>query len=586
MSLIEVSNVYYAYADGCVALRDVSIKIERGERVAVLGPNGAGKSTLFALLNGLLQVSSGSVYVDGLMVEKNNLFKIRSKVGMLFQDSDDQLFNSTVRQEVAYGLRNMRIAGEDLEDTINWALEAVGISGYGDKSPHNLSGGEKKRVALASVLAMKPEVLVLDEPTSGLDPQGVSSLVKLLNEINKNMGITLVFSSHDADIIPLLADRIYLMNAGSMVNSGGTGEVFAQKDLIRKTGLRLPRVAHLLEILDKYDCLHTGQLPLTIGQARRVLGEACRAAELNEKKYEADGHLMTQQADHTPSRDPDYLQNSPLGHGHPKRADKLGILLAAFGTAIAEAREGYRQFEQMVRDRYPGVPVAWAYTAHKVRRKLAEKGLAHDSLAVALSRLHDQGVTNLAVQSLHSVPGVEYHWTQAQAQAFHHPRKGFRELSVGTSLLHDEDDLRSALAAFPGLIPFERKADEAVVLVGHGTYHQAQQRYLDYERLVKEQDKMVFMGTLMGRPGLEDILEALRQARVSKAWLVPFMCVAGYHVREEIFGPGPDSWQSTLERAGIVCKTRMVGTIESSGMADIWLTHLDRAVEKVTPKTD
>ncbi|MGP8050816.1 MAG: energy-coupling factor ABC transporter ATP-binding protein [Desulfobaccales bacterium] len=275
MSLIDVQEVCYTYAGGFVALRQVSLKIERGERIAVIGPNGAGKSTLFNTFNGLLLASSGRVYVDGLLVEKKNLYRIRAKVGMVFQDPDDQLFNASVRQEVAYGLMNMQVTGKELDHAVNWALEAVGICGYSEKSPLNLSQGEKKRVALASVLAMKPDVLVLDEPTAALDPQGASSLVGLLNKINKEMGITLIFSSHDADIIPLLADRVYLMNAGEIILSGSTAEVFAQKDIIRKIGLRLPRVAHLIEILRKQGCLEAERLPLTIGQARHVLEEVC-----------------------------------------------------------------------------------------------------------------------------------------------------------------------------------------------------------------------------------------------------------------------------------------------------------------------
>jgi len=274
------------------------------------------------------------------------------------------------------------------------------------------------------------------------------------------------------------------------------------------------------------------------------------------------------------------------GHpgGHHGRSPRPGILLAAFGTAILEAREGYARFERTVRERHPGIPVAWAYTAHKVRRKLAERGLDHDSLAVALSRLYDQGVTHLAVQSLHSVPGVEYHWTLAQAEAFRHPRKGFRELAVGASLLHDEDDLMAAREALWEMIPAARKADEAVVLVGHGTYHQAQQRYLDFELLVRQRDELVFMGTLMGSPGLDDILEALRTAGVRTAWLVPFMCVAGYHVREEIFGSGAESWQSVIQTSGIACQAHVAGTIENPGMAGLWLAHLDRALKKVLPR--
>ena len=275
MSLIDVQEVCYTYTGGFAALRQVSLKIEKGERVAVLGPNGAGKSTLFNTFNGLFQPSSGRIYVDGLLVEKKNLYRIRAKVGMVFQDPDDQLFNASVRQEVAYGLMNMQVTGKELDQAVDWALEATGLHGYSDKSPHNLSGGEKKRVALASVLAMKPDVLVLDEPTAALDPEGAGSLVTLLNKINKEMGMTLIFASHDADIIPLLADRVYLLNRGEIILAGTTAEVFAQKEIIRKNGLRLPRVAHLLEILCKQGCLQTEQLPLTIGQARRVLEKAC-----------------------------------------------------------------------------------------------------------------------------------------------------------------------------------------------------------------------------------------------------------------------------------------------------------------------
>jgi cobalt/nickel transport system ATP-binding protein len=290
MSLIEVQKVSYTYADGFAALKQVNLSIEKGERIAVLGPNGAGKSTLFQLFNGLLQASSGKVTVDGLLVEKKNLFKIRAGVGMVFQDSDDQLFNSTVRQEVAYGLMNMHISGKVLDDTIDWALDVAGIGGYGEKSPHNLSGGEKKRVALASVLAMKPDVLVLDEPTAALDPHGVSNLVKLLNSINQELGITLIFSSHDADVVPLLADRVYLMSAGNIVLSGTTAEVFSQKEALRKIGLRLPRVAHLTEILQQDGFLKSQSLPLTIGQARSALKKACGKNNQSEAEENHNAH--------------------------------------------------------------------------------------------------------------------------------------------------------------------------------------------------------------------------------------------------------------------------------------------------------
>ncbi|WP_407307105.1 energy-coupling factor ABC transporter ATP-binding protein [Desulfosporosinus sp. SB140] len=270
MELIKVSGVSYTYNDGHQALKNVNLNISKGERIAILGPNGAGKSTLFQLFNGLLQATSGTVTVKNLPVQKENLPEIRRSIGMVFQDPDDQLFNSSVRQEIAYGLMNMRIFGQALEDAIAWALEVVGMQGYEAKSPHNLSGGEKKRIALASVLAMKPEVLVLDEPTAALDPRGVSKLIRLLNTINRDLGITLIFATHDVDIVPLLADRVYLLSKGEIVSGGTTAEVFKHKEVIRKIDLRLPRVAHLAELLARDGFLNIDNLPLTIGQAKNL----------------------------------------------------------------------------------------------------------------------------------------------------------------------------------------------------------------------------------------------------------------------------------------------------------------------------
>lgn len=276
MELINVSNITYTYNDGHSALKNVNLKINKGDRVAILGPNGAGKSTLFQLFNGLLAPTSGSITIGGLTTTKKNLPAIRKNVGMVFQDSDDQLFNSTVRQEIAYGPMNMKISGKKLEESIDWALKVVGMSDYINKSPHNLSGGQKKRIALASVLAMKPQVMVLDEPTSALDPKGVGDILDLLNSINKNLGITLIFATHDVDIVPLLADKVYLLNKGEVVLSGTTAEVFSHRETIRSIDLRLPNVTHLVELLVEDGLIKTDKLPLTIEQARKLFQKSIK----------------------------------------------------------------------------------------------------------------------------------------------------------------------------------------------------------------------------------------------------------------------------------------------------------------------
>ncbi len=283
MDLIKLTNVSFVYPDSTRALTDINLSIRTGERVAVLGANGAGKSTLFQLFNGLLQPAQGSVSVNGRVVEKSYLKEVRRLVGMVFQDPDDQLFSSTVRQEIAYGLINLGLTGDRMEQAASWALQVAGLEGFENRSPFNLSGGEKKRVALASVLAMQPEVLVLDEPTAALDPIGAAKIIKLLNCINGELGITLVFATHDVDAVPLLADRVYVMDKGEIKLSGSVTEVFARKDVIRAHNLRLPRIAHLAELLEREGQCRFVSLPLTIGQARKALMEQIAKKGINTK---------------------------------------------------------------------------------------------------------------------------------------------------------------------------------------------------------------------------------------------------------------------------------------------------------------
>lgn len=280
MNLIEISDVSFAYPGSSQkALDRLSLVIARGERVAVMGPNGAGKSTLFQMLNGLLQPNEGRVVVDGLPVVRENLRAVRGKVGMVFQDSDDQLFNATVYREVAYGLANMKVPEAERDAAVKWALDVVDMSDSIDKTPFNLSGGEKKRIALASVLSMKPQILVLDEPTNSLDPNTAGKLVELLAKLNHDLGITLVFATHDVDIVPLLADRVILLEHGSLQFAGTPSESFREKELLRRLNLRLPLIAQLAEGLMQDGLLPAGDLPLSVQQARALFKQVLTDAQ-------------------------------------------------------------------------------------------------------------------------------------------------------------------------------------------------------------------------------------------------------------------------------------------------------------------
>ncbi len=276
MKVIETKDITYEYPDGTKALEDVNFNVEEGKIVALLGPNGAGKSTLFLHFNGILRPSFGDIIIDGEPVNynKKDLMRIRQKVGIVFQNPDDQLFAPTVLEDVAFGPMNMGLSKEEVDNRVKEALVRVGMEGFEKKPPHHLSGGQKKRVAIAGILAMKPKIMVLDEPTSGLDPKGASQILRLLYKLNKE-GITIVISTHDVDLVPLYASKVYIISEGKIIKEGTASEVFADVKTIRGANLRLPRIAHLMEILEKEDKLPFDKpYPLTIGGARkRILKE-------------------------------------------------------------------------------------------------------------------------------------------------------------------------------------------------------------------------------------------------------------------------------------------------------------------------
>jgi len=275
MNVIETQDIVYEYPDGTKALENVNFKVDEGKIVALLGPNGAGKSTLFLHFNGILKPSSGKILFNGSPVDynKKNLMKLRQNVGIVFQNPDDQLFAPTVMEDVAFGPMNIGLSKEEVEKRVKDSLKRVGMDGFEKKPPHHLSGGQKKRVTIAGILAMDPKIMVLDEPTSGLDPRGASQIMRLLYELNKD-GMTIIISTHDVDLVPLYASTVYIISHGNIIKEGNPQTVFSDVETIRTANLRLPRIAHLMEILNKEDHVSFGKpYPLTIGEARRRIRE-------------------------------------------------------------------------------------------------------------------------------------------------------------------------------------------------------------------------------------------------------------------------------------------------------------------------
>ena len=231
-----VEDVAFAYPDGHQALFGVDLRLERGERVALLGPNGAGKTTLVLHLNGILRAGRGRVSVAGLPVGRPTLQEIRRRVGVVFQDPDDQLFMPTVADDVAFGPRNLGLPEPEIAARVAAALEQVGMAEFADRPPHHLSFGQRRRVAVATVLSMDPEILVLDEPSSNLDPAGRRELAEVLQALP----VTLLMVTHDLPYALQLCPRSVVLDGGVVVADGPTRELLADTDLLARHRLELP----------------------------------------------------------------------------------------------------------------------------------------------------------------------------------------------------------------------------------------------------------------------------------------------------------------------------------------------------------
>ncbi len=234
--VLRVEKLEYSYPAGHGrALCGVDLTVMRGESVALVGPNGSGKSTLVLHLNGILR-GSGLVHVAGVQVKRSTLRQIREKVGLVFQDPDDQLFMPTVAEDVAFGPTNLGLDSTEIRSRVEAALADVGLSGFEERAPHHLSEGEKRAVAMATVLAMRPEILVLDEPTAGLDPRGRRRLRKILDSLD----VTRFIASHDLEFVLLTCERCLVIDAGRIVADGPTRELLADEALMDRHGLEVP----------------------------------------------------------------------------------------------------------------------------------------------------------------------------------------------------------------------------------------------------------------------------------------------------------------------------------------------------------
>jgi cobalt/nickel transport system ATP-binding protein len=261
----------FRYPDGTKAMGNIAINIARGEFAGILGSNGSGKTTLLKIMDGLIKDYKGDVFLDSDDIRKLSPKEIYTKIGLIFQSPDEQLFAGTVFDDVAFGPLNMGIKGEAVRKRVKEALKDVEMEGFEKKPIHNLSYGQKKRVCIAGLLAMGHEMLLLDEPTAGLDPMGEYRMMNLLRGLNRQKGVTIVMATHSVDLVPLFLDRLYILSKGNIARGGTPEEVFCAPDDMADVKLRLPQIAELIYRLKHDDKMPFEKIPLTIGEARREI---------------------------------------------------------------------------------------------------------------------------------------------------------------------------------------------------------------------------------------------------------------------------------------------------------------------------
>ncbi|HEY6872024.1 MAG TPA: ATP-binding cassette domain-containing protein [Geobacteraceae bacterium] len=272
---LSVNINSFTYTDGTTALSDIRLDVARGEFCGILGANGSGKTTLLRAMDGLIKEYKGTVLLDGADVGKLHPRDIYRKVGLVFQNPDDQLFAHTVFEDAAFGPRNMGFAEDEVRRRVEGALASVEMAELGGKSIHNLSFGQKKRACIAGLLAMGHEILLLDEPTAGLDPMGEYRMMELLTRLNRE-GVTIVMATHSVDLVPLFLHRLHILSRGRLVRGGTPEEVFTAPAEMESVKLRLPQIAELIHKLKHDDNLPFGRVPLTVGEARREIVEMVR----------------------------------------------------------------------------------------------------------------------------------------------------------------------------------------------------------------------------------------------------------------------------------------------------------------------
>lgn len=541
--IIKAENICFTYDDGTKALQQLNLEVKRGRKVAFLGANGSGKSTFFLCLNGVLKPQSGTLYFNGIPYDysKQGLLKLRSKVGIVFQDPDNQLFSASVTQEISFGILNLGATDEEAAKAVNQVMEDLEITHFQDRPTHFLSGGQKKQVSIADILVMNPDIIILDEPAAALDPKHTAIVNRLVDTLTA-AGITIIISTHDVNYAYAWADDVVLFYDGSVLISGKPEDVFSNKRALSQTNLEQPAALDLFLRLSKKGILKPNlPLPRSLSKLEEYI----------------------EHAESQPSRP------------KPSANSKKAVLVVSFGTSFHETRKKtIDKIEQEIAEAYPDYKLYRAWTSKMIIKRLKMRdNISIPTVTEAMEQLISDGITDLLVQPTHIVNGIENDIMKEDVLNFQHD---FSSLSFGDPLLTTTEDNEKVIQAV--MEDFGSVGEnEALVLMGHGTTHYANAIYAALDYCWKDMGySNVFLGTVEAYPSIDTLLKWIAQLPIKKIHLAPFMVVAGDHATNDMSGDDEDSWKTIFERNGYEVICHMKGLGEYKGIRDIYLSHLNR----------
>lgn len=547
--ILEVKHIGYTYEDGTRALRDVSVTIRRGRKIAMMGANGSGKSTFFLCLNGIYRPQAGELWKDGKPYDysRKGLQKLRSQVGIVFQDPDNQLIIGNVRQEISFGILNMGAPMDEAKRRVDEVIRELKIDPFADKPTHALSGGQKKQVAIADILVMDPELIILDEPMASLDPLHMRIIREMIDKLT-DRGITVLIASHDVDFAFEWADEVVLFEEGRVMLQGTPMEVFTQKTLLERTHLHPPAVLELFYRLQKKALIPSACQP------PRTFAELETYIEMMQPQYE-------------------YSKQKPDDGG------KRAVLVVSFGTSHEDTRaKTIDVLEQRIAEACPDSRMYRAWTSGMIIDKLRKRdGYEVDTVEAAVRRMLADGVTQVTVQPTHIVNGIENDRMKRDVLVY---GESFERIRFGTPLLTEELDservITGMMEAFAELAP-----DTALIFMGHGTTHYANAIYAALDYKFKDMGyPNVFVGTVEAYPSLETLKRMVKEGGYRKVILTPFMIVAGEHAKHDMASDDEDSWKCQFEAEGLEVTCVMKGLGEYEAIRRIFQEHAKAAVRE------